>query len=185
MEEIIISPSCKYKCIISEDITTLKNYNKYVNVKLIDTLTDKKIYEYEMIKNPRSYSNFIVINNNEWWFGGREYMLKLFVNMTTGEVYDDPNQREKSDEFKNGTEFIWTNDCIVSPNNKMILICGYSWPYTYERKVYDISDLSNGYKEMCKDIYIIDESNHTFRFITDNEIGEYTTDNILIKTHKI
>ena len=78
----------------------------------------------------------------EWWFGGRDYMLKLFVNCETGQVFDDPNKREFSNAYKSGSEFIWTGPLIVSPNGHFMFVNGCMWSFPGEWRLYDMRNIT-------------------------------------------
>jgi len=94
-------------------------------------------------------------------------MLRLFVNCDTGEIYDDPNNTEVSYEYSAGVEFCWGACVDVSPDGKYILVDGCIWACPYEWKIYDISDLKNGYREidLLNDIVFCDD--------TEEKIGDY------------
>lgn len=187
-----ISESSKYQVTIEKDDsgekTKFKTYSsqgtkeyetdKYEIVKVVRVHDNFLIHQYKQINSSPPLNKFITIRGQEWWFGGRDYMLKLFVNCDTGEVFDDPLNREESKSYQSGTEFIWTGPCKLSPSGKYMLMDGCMWSFPYETKLYDISDLSKGYIEI--DIYdhlvdqekdeIYDEDNVVFEFVSDNEI---------------
>ena len=192
---MILSPSNKYHVVIENDdngekttyelynssnYKTVQEKNKYEIIKIIRTEDNYIIHEYKQLNSSSPLNKFIKINNEEWWFGGRDYMLKLFINCDTGEVYDDPLNREESDSYKCGTEFIWTGPYKISPNGKYMLITGCVWSFPFETKLYDISDLSQGYKEISIDDHLIDQNKELYdsnefdyEFITDNLIKLY------------
>jgi hypothetical protein len=82
------------------------------------------------------------LGGQEWWFGGRDYMLKLFVNCDTCQVFDDPNKRECSNAYKSGSEFIWTGPLIVSPNGHFMFVNGCVWSFPNEWRLYDIRNIT-------------------------------------------
>jgi hypothetical protein len=195
--EIIISPSGKYKMTIFE-----VDKNTPIKCTLTKVSDMKIIYEYQMMNTSRSLHTFMTLNNQEWWFGGRMYMLKLFINLDTEQIYDDPNKREQSNSFECGMEFIWNRVIDISPDNKKILIGGCVWAQQGECRLYDISDLANGYKpfdkyEFFDDIQseehiIIDEeftkyhmpehessSEFNYKFINNHTIGQYKEQNLI------
>lgn len=163
--------------------------NEYRTVKIINTIDKNIIYQYKLECFHHCFGEFITINDNEWWFGGRHYMLHLFVNCNTREVYDDPNNKEESDEYKQGFEFIWTGPYIISPDGKYMFMDGCMWACPYEWRLYDISDLKNGYKEFDlldldfgeENNKLLDDNDHNitdsdifnFKFISNNEVEVY------------
>ena len=69
-------------------------------------------------------------------------MLKLFVNCETGQVFDDPNKREFSNAYKNGSEIIWTGPLIVSPNGHFMFVNGCMWSFPGEWRLYDMRNIT-------------------------------------------
>lgn len=191
----MFSESKKYKTIIEDDDSgekttyeiwtstekTVHKRDKYKIVKLIRVEDNHIIYQYKK-ENAKSYfNNFVKIRDEEWWFDGRNYMLKLFVNCDTGEIYDDYLNMEESEYYKDESEFIWTGPCKISPDGNYMLMDGCIWACPYETKLYDISNLSKGYKEVdiCDHlidediVYYIeyyDEDEDAFEFISDSKL---------------
>jgi hypothetical protein len=145
------------KTILTTHSSGNKELNKYNIIKIIDTQTNKVIHSYKEYFYGSPLNKFLKINNNIWWIGGRHYMLRLFVNCSTGEVYDDPDNREQSDEYKDGYEFIWAKPFQVSPNGKMLVIDGCVWAGPYETRLYDISNIPNGTPMLDLYTYAINE----------------------------
>jgi hypothetical protein len=188
-----ISDSYKYQAIIEDDDSgekttyeisdskskTVHEKDKYRIVKIIRIEDNHIIHQYKQLNYSASpFNKFVKIGDHEWWFGGREYMLKLFVNCDTSEVYDDPLKREESEEYLHGSEFIWTGPCKISPTGKYMLMDGCMWSFPYQTKLYDIRDLSKGYIEIDMGDHLVDqekddiydEDNVSFKFVSDNEI---------------
>jgi len=153
----IFSDSKKYKVTIEQDDggdqTTYTIFSsvegesthekdKYEIVKVINVETGNIIYTYKQFNSHSPINQFVKLGGQEWWFGGRDYMLKLFVNCETGQVFDDPNKREFSNAYKNGSEFIWTGPLIVSPNGHFIFVNGCMWSFPSEWRLYDIRNIT-------------------------------------------
>jgi hypothetical protein len=157
LEAEISSDSKKYKVTIEKDDggdqttytifssvegETKHEKDKYVIVKVINVETGNIIHKYKQFNSHSPINKFVTLGSNEWWFGGRDYMLKLFVNCETGQVFDDPNKREFSKAYKSGSEFIWTGPFIVSPNGHFIFVNGCMWSFPYEWRFYDIRNIT-------------------------------------------
>jgi hypothetical protein len=164
-------------------------------VKVINVDTDNIIYKYKQLNSHSPINKFVKLGNHEWWFGGRDYMLQLFVNCDTCQVFDDPSKRELSNAYKKGYEFIWTSPIIVSPNGHFIFVTGCVWSFPYEWRFYDIRNITTNCAEeklihqidlydyltikefdkederyQYKDHWLEDDEMFTFEFITDYEI---------------
>lgn len=192
MSKIIESPSKKFK------VEIMKNGDvpHSSRVRLSDK-DDNLIHEYVTIQAIAAAINvFVIINGTEWWIGGRHYMLRMFVNCETGQVFDDPDNRESSEEYKEGYEFIWTNNLTVSPKGNYLMVVGCMWAYPYQWKLYDISALTNNKpkpdvsSDMVRELSLYDHLRHkheeddedayadldddtifTYEFVKDNEIA--------------
>ena len=138
--------------------------DKYVTVKVINVETGNIIYTYKQFNSHSPINKFVKLGGQrdeillttnsagdrrspnefgqEWWFGGRDYMLKLFVNCETGQVFDDPNKRECSNAYKSGSEFIWTGPLIVSPNGHFMFVNGCMWSFPSEWRLYDMRNIT-------------------------------------------
>lgn len=153
----IFSDSKKYKVTIEPDNggdqttytvfssvegETKHEKDKYVIVKVIRVDNSDIIYKYKQLNSHSPMNKFVKLCGQEWWFGGRDYMLKLFVNCETGQVFDDPNKREFSKAYKDGSEFIWTGPLIVSPNGHFIFVNGCMWSFPSEWRLYYIRNIT-------------------------------------------
>jgi hypothetical protein len=153
----IFSDSKKYKVTIEKDDggdqTTYTIYSsvegetkhekdKYEIVKVINVETGNIIYTYKQFNSHSPINKFVKLGGQEWWFGGRDYMLKLFVNCDTCQVFDDPNKREFSNAYKSGSEFIWTGPLIVSPNGHFMFVNGCMWSFPGEWRLYDMRNIT-------------------------------------------
>jgi len=136
--ETIFSESKNFKVEIYPLETIDKIYKS--NIKVMDK-NNKIIHEYIQKYATSPLNQFVTINGQEWWIGGREYMLKLFVNCETGQVFDDPDKRELSNSFKSGSEFIWRGDVKISPKGNYLMVVGCTWAFPYEWRLYDISNM--------------------------------------------
>lgn len=188
---MMLSESKKYRVIVETDDSEKVTYetysstsksvhekNKYEIVKVIRVEDDHIIHQYKKANTTSPFKQFVTIRGQEWWFDGRHYMLKLFVNCDTGEVYDDPLHREESEYYQSGMEFIWTGPCKISPSGNYMLMEGCVWSFPYETKLYDISDLSKGYREIDIFDHLVDQEKDdidtdedaVMKFVSDNEI---------------
>ena len=160
----IISDSKKYKVTIEKDDggdqTTYTIYSsvegetkhekdKYVIVKVINAETGNIIHQYKQINSHSPMNKFMKLGGQEWWFGGRDYMLKLFVNCDICQVFDDPNKREFSKAYKSGSEFIWTGPVIVSPNGHFMFVNGCMWSFPNEWRLYDMRNITTNLSITC------------------------------------
>jgi len=205
-EVIVLSDSKKYKVIIENDDSgdqttytifssvegeTKHEKDKYKIVKIINVDNGNIIYKYKQLNSHSPINKFVKLGNQEWWFGGRDYMLQLFVNCVTCQVFDDPNKRELSNSYKKGYEFIWTGPIIVSPNGHFIFVTGCVWSFPCEWRFYDIRNITiNCAEQKLIDLYdyltikefdkederyqyadwLEDAEMFTFEFVTDDEI---------------
>jgi len=133
--ETAISPSGNYKVVI--ELVKVEHPVER-NVKLMDK-DGKIIYEYTQIYSTSPCNQFVTINGQEWWIGGREYQLKLLVNCETGQIFDDPDNKEKN---LSSTEFIWGGNFKISPNGHFLLVVGCMWSFPYEWRLYDIRNMT-------------------------------------------
>lgn len=122
-EKQFTSPSGKYQTSISKDVdgeqshweimdsngTTKQPKCKYLNVIISRVSDNELIYKYKQENSFNTFNGFVTVGDQEWWLGGRNYLLKMFVNCTTGKAYDDPGKRGESEAYKYGTEWIWVN----------------------------------------------------------------------------
>ncbi len=143
--------------------------DKYKIIKIINKENNDIIYQYRQINSSPPLNKFIKINDNIWWFGGTDCETKLFLNCDTKEIFKDQTN-----------PFIWTGPYILSPDNKYMLMDGCFWAFPYQIKLYDISDLKNGYKEISmynklvisdNDDMIDDSDTYFYEFISNNEIN--------------
>ncbi len=155
--------------------------DKHKIIKIINKENNDIIYQYRQFNSSPPLNKFIKINDNIWWFGGTDCETKLFLNCDTKEIFKDQTN-----------PFIWTGPYILSPDNKYMLMDGCFWAFPYQTKLYDISDLKNGYKEIDmydnlvlpldrfndndnnNDFIDIDDSGTcSYEFISNNEINIY------------
>ena len=160
----IFSDSKKYKVTIEKDNSdeqttytifssvegeTKHEKDKYKIVKVINVETGNIIYTYKQFNSHSPINTFVKLGGQEWWFGGRDYMLKLFVNCDTCQVYDDPNKREFSNSYKSGSEFIWSQPLVVSPNGHFMFVNGCMWSFPNEWRLYDIRNMTTNTTISC------------------------------------
>jgi hypothetical protein len=138
--DTIISESKKFKVTREYLKSVEEDSRNKIRVKLTDA-NDNLIHEYFEAGFSSPINQFVTIRGQEWWIGGRHYMLKLFVNCETGQVFDDPDKREFSNYYKHGSEFIWAGSVKVSPNGNYLIVVGCMWSFPYEWQLYDIRNL--------------------------------------------
>ena len=160
-----------YTIFSSVEGETKHEKDKYVIVKVINAETGNIIHQYKQINSHSPMNKFVKLGGQrdeillttnsagdlrspnefgqEWWFGGRDYMLKLFVNCDTCQVFDDPNKREFSNAYKSGSEFIWTGPVIVSPNGHFMFVNGCMWSFPNEWRLYDIRNITTNLSITC------------------------------------
>jgi hypothetical protein len=131
-----------YTVFSSVEGETKHEKDKYVIVKVVRVENGQIIYKYKQFNSHSPINQFVTLDSQEWWLGGRDYMLKLFVNCESGQVFDDPNKREFSKAYKGSSEFIWTGPVIVSPNGHFMFVTGCIWSFPYEWRLYDIRKIT-------------------------------------------
>ena len=107
------SETGKYKCTIDDDESIKggifingiedKNYIKYENVTLTNILTNSVIFQFKQYTPSGLDSMFFKQGDVEWFLGSLEYMSQIFVNLETGEYYDN-SERCINDLKDNGYE---------------------------------------------------------------------------------
>ncbi|AGC01650.1 hypothetical protein H012_gp815 [Acanthamoeba polyphaga moumouvirus] len=133
-----LSPSNKYKLTIETYKTKpgCWNYTRGIIYK---------IESGEIIQIiDRNYSNFIFNFFNrydkEWLFCGKTYYSQCFINLETGELYDN------SDECKPNS-LCWTN-VQANPTGTLLAVEGCIWGGGEFVTFYDFSNPKNGWKEI-------------------------------------
>lgn len=136
----IISPSKKYQLTIETYSTKPKcwDYTRGTVVRLSDN--------HKIITIDRNYSifhhSFFIKNNCEWLFCGKTYMSQTFVNLDTGDVYDNTDRLKLTDDYKKGICFCWTK--VYSSNDgNTLAVHGCIWGGPYFLGFYDFSDPSD------------------------------------------
>lgn len=105
----------------------------------------------------RNYStfhhSFFNKDNHEWIQTGSTYMSQTFINLDTGEVFDNSEKLKQTEAYKKGYCFCWCRS-KVSPDGKTIAVSGCYWGASYEIKFFDLSDMNNIVELDCsEDIY--------------------------------
>ena len=149
-----VSPSGRYAALYGPDISetademsTTYSYSesgvtertrpKYGTTRIVRLSDNHVIYEYKFWnKDTQPFSEFVTVKEQEWWFSGRHYCTKLFVNCETGLVKDQTTLTE-SDAWN----FIWTGPLLLSPDNNEMRMIGCMWGAPPEVRQYDIRDL--------------------------------------------
>lgn len=139
MNSIIInSENNKYKIQINRS-----NLTDIYDIILYNNMNNEIIYNYSQNKFCHdSFNRFIVINNETWWFGCKNYQYKILINCDKGKIYCDPDKQE----FINYENiFIWTGPFKLSPLNDYLLIEGYIVGQRQDKiyQLYCINDIDN------------------------------------------
>lgn len=123
------------------------------------TITRKQTNEVvtSIMRNYSFEHSFFIKNNCEWLQTGSTYMSQVFVNMDTGDVYDNKEELKQTDEYKNGRSFCWVS-CTISPTGNTLAVYGCYWGWTYEYKFFDVTDISVGWLELKLSDPIYDNS---------------------------
>jgi hypothetical protein len=140
--------------IYTSSSTTTNTSAKYRLVRLIHVETHSTVFEYKQHLSHPLDCQFFTQNGVEWFLGSREYMSQLFVNLETGDYYDNCTVNDLEDsgyERKHTVEddecydsFIWA-DTRIEPNGMCAFVEGCYWACPYEQRVYDLSHLSTGW----------------------------------------
>lgn len=149
-QEEYYSPSKKYKLIVST-YKTKQGCWEYTCGEVFRVADDKLICSI-----PRNYCSFmhsfLVKNNQEWLQTGKTYMSQTFVNLDTGEMFDDMNKEMETKRYKKGWSFCWSSSSI-SPDGNTLVVCGCYWGASSEIKFYDFTDPSKGWPELKCDAH--------------------------------
>lgn len=107
----------------------------------------------------RNYSEFPFCFFSHYVVSGRNYMKQTFLDLDTGEIYDNTNDPT--------SQFCWSE--IYAIDNNTLAAHGCFWGGGYEYKFYDVSDLTKGwpelkfnislYKYMEPNLSVVDTSN--------------------------
>ena len=129
-------------------VTEQVHCDKYKIVRIVRTADENTVYQYKRFYSRQPFTGFLTIKGCEWWFSGRHYLFKMFVNCDTGVIYDEgaPEVGSPDDTPKvpsNSWEFIWTGGADVSEDGNTLFMTGCVWACPYERREYDISALPN------------------------------------------
>ncbi len=130
----VLSPSGQYKLIINNYKTKegCWSYSKGIVTRIG---TEEIVDEI-----PRNYSfnySFIIKDGCEWLIAGRKYLSQYFLNMDTGEHYDN-------DVDAHRFSFCWIRS-KANPDGSILAVEGCVWACPCELEFYDISDLSKGW----------------------------------------
>lgn len=102
----------------------------------------------EPFKTHGGCSHFVTLANKEWFVSGRHYMLQLFLDLESGRVSDDVLNEEESEDYQDGTSFIWCAPAQSSPDPRVLLVDGCIWALPYEWRLFDVRDVSRGWPEL-------------------------------------
>ncbi|AGD92852.1 hypothetical protein LBA_00934 [Megavirus lba] len=162
-----ISTSGKYKLIVETYITKPGCWN-YTKGIIHNIETGSVIQEIK-----RNYCvfhhSFFFKDNQEWLFCGKTYYSQCFINLETGEIFDNSTE-SKPDSF------CWAN-VKSNPDGNIIIVEQCIWGGPYEIGFYDFTDPSIGWTELEFDnyqenYYLNIEWNYESKWL-DNDTFEY------------
>lgn len=143
--------------------TKTEQWPKYRLVRLTNLATQTTVFEFKQFTSHPLDCQFFVQSGVEWFFGSREYQSQLFVNLETGDYYDnctqdylDDSEYERKHKFDDNSAarndlFIWVRTCI-EPNGMYAVVDGCYWGNSYEDRVYDLSHISTGWRHIYIDL---------------------------------
>jgi len=154
--QFILSPTGKYQLIISSYKTGDKtwNYTKGTIKRVVDDhiITEIKRNFYDF------HYSFFIRQGQEWLQTGQTYMCQSFVNLDTGDIYDNADQLKLTKEYTGGSSFCWARSQI-SPDGNTLAVVGCIWGGPYFYKFYDFTDPSTGWPELEDDDFYEENDN--------------------------
>lgn len=120
----------------------------------------KEIFTFN--RDGRAKGGFFIKNGQTWFWSGRDYYSQLFVNLATGEVFEQTATGPAS-------KFIWC-DVNISLNGQVLAVEGCEWAARYEILFFDFSDPSVGWPNI-KPMYDRLPNPPKYRFL---ELDEYS-----------
>lgn len=133
-----ISPSGRFKLKIS-NYRTKDGCCNYTG-GIITRISDNKI----IAEINRNYSvfhhSFFKRNNDEWFWTGKTYMSQCFVNLETGDIYDNSN--------KIRYESLCWADVKANPSGNILAVEECAWGGSYFISFWNFSDPSRGWSEI-------------------------------------
>ncbi|CAH6420333.1 Hypothetical protein HVR_LOCUS1166 [uncultured virus] len=169
----ILSPSRRFKLIIHSYKTKENcwNYTKGVIIRLSDGTVIA-----EIIRNYSAFHHSFFTRKNgdknqEWLCTGKTYLSQCFVNLDTGEIYDN------SEASTDSHAFCWAS-VKANLSGTILAVEGCIWGGPYEIEFYDFSDPTKGWPiikfnnyDNYHDLYVDD--NHETQWL-NNETFQYT-----------
>lgn len=144
-ESEFFSPSKKYKLLISEYKTKENswNYTQGVIIRVATNITIAKIN--------RNYSqfnySFLTKGDTEWLQVGESYMAQTFVNLETGQIFDNLEKLKLTKQFQQGLSFCWDKSWL-SPDGNTLAVDGCYWAHEFEFQFFDFTDPATGWPEI-------------------------------------
>ena len=167
----VISPSGKYKLTIKSYKTKEGCWN-YTSGSVTRVDDDSLI---TTINRDYSAFNHSFFNRDgvEWLWTGKTYLSQCFVNLETGEIYDN-----STDKAINGSSFCWTN-VMTNASGTILAVVGCIWGGPYDIIFYDFTDPAKGWPLIEFDGYQTDydisaDQDYELRWIDDTTV-EYTS----------
>ncbi|AAV51022.1 hypothetical protein [Acanthamoeba castellanii mimivirus] len=133
-----LSPSGRFKLTV-ENYKTGKGCWNYT--KGIVTNVDNGEIISEIKRNYSVFThNFFIKNQSEWLFCGRTYMSQCFINLETGEEFDNSDKINKE-------SLCWAN-VMANPSGTILAVEACIWGGPYVLDFYDFSDPSKGWSHI-------------------------------------
>lgn len=154
-ETTLYSPLNKFK-VVGRVHETEKGISGCAKVTIIRLADEKVIYSFVRDRIHLN-SSFFVKDKEEWFQSGTTHDSQLFVNMDTGEVYNNEDAKDLS--VKN---FIWKN-CRISPDGSTLAVSGIDSNKERYYFFFDFRDPKKGWPRLvCELIDAIEPEDKTY-----------------------
>jgi len=138
-DEVEVSPSGRHTLLIRR-YETKKGCWDYSRGTVYKTSSGAEVCDIK--RNYLTFHHsFVQREGEEWLITGRSYMSQTMVNLDTGEEF------EPSDDHYYGAAFCWA-DCVLSMDEKTLVVDGCHWAAPYEYRFFDFTDPSEGWPEL-------------------------------------
>lgn len=125
---------------------------KYIRVNLVRNCDTEIIYSY-IQKNEiyKPVNKFILINGEDWWFGGKTLEYKLIINLNEIQVFDESIHLNILDD--SSKTFKWC-DITVSRDSNTLLVYGYNTKTRNLPGKYRLFDISSIFEDGINEILL-------------------------------
>lgn len=143
-----LSPSRRFKLLI-------RNYKSKPGCWNVSRGTVYRVNDNEEVADiKRNYSftyKFFNRDSQEWLATGRSYLSQTFVNLDTGQIYDNTDKNEK-DSFS----LCWA-EVYPSPDGKTLAVEGCIWGGSFDIFFFDFSNPEEGWIQLKEDLSSIEK----------------------------